>query len=71
MQSLKALASAPSGEANSKPDGIPGVNGAVDPLRPIPNSIVKRCSGEDSEGVGLCQNSSMPGSILKRRSPLI
>ncbi len=34
----------------------------------IPNSIVKHCSGEDSEGVAPRQNSSMPGSIMK--SPL-
>ena len=34
----------------------------------IPNSIVKRCSGEDSEDVGPCQNSSMPGPIYQKPS---
>ncbi len=32
----------------------------------IPNSIVKHCSGEDSEDASPCQNSSMPGSITKK-----
>ena len=29
----------------------PGVHGAVDPLRSISNSVVKRCSADDSWGV--------------------
>jgi hypothetical protein len=34
----------------------------------IPNSIVKHCSGEDSEGVAPCQNSSMPGLLFYEAS---
>ncbi len=33
---------------------------------PIPNSEVKRCCGDDSLGVALRQNSSMPGLILNK-----
>ena len=40
---------------------FPGANGGVVPLRPIPNSVVKRICGEDSEGVAPCENSSVPG----------
>ena len=32
---------------------------------PFPNSEVKRCCGDDSLGVAPCQNSSMPGLLLK------
>jgi hypothetical protein len=39
----------------------PGVHGAVVPHRSIPNSEVKRCSGDDSWGVAPRENSSMPG----------
>ena len=39
----------------------PGVHGAVVPHRSIPNSVVKRCSGDDSWGVAPRENSSMPG----------
>ncbi len=35
---------------------------------PFPNSEVKRCCGDDSMGVALCQNSSMPGLLLHNRS---
>ena len=31
---------------------------------PFPNSEVKRCCGDDSLGVALRENSSMPGLIL-------
>ncbi|MFB2646300.1 hypothetical protein ACE09Y_08525, partial [Raphidiopsis sp. BLCC-F218] len=34
---------------------------------PFPNSEVKRCCGDDSMGVALCQNSSMPGLLLHNR----
>jgi hypothetical protein len=36
---------------------------------PIPNSEVKRCCGDDSLGVALRQNSSMPGLIITQRKP--
>ncbi len=36
---------------------------------PFPNSEVKRCCGDDSLGVALRQNSSMPGFIFT--NPLI
>lgn len=31
---------------------------------PIPNSVVKRISGDDNEAVGLCENTSLP-DLLK------
>ena len=43
---------------------FPGVHGAVDPLRSISNSVVKRSSGNDSWRVASCENSSMPGQTL-------
>ena len=55
MQSFRALLN------HSKLNGFPGANGGVVPLRPIPNSVVKRICGEDSEGVAPCENSSVPG----------
>ena len=42
----------------------PGVHGAVEPLRSISNSVVKRSSGDNSWGVAPCENSSMPGKNL-------
>ncbi|NER28915.1 MAG: hypothetical protein F6J89_17110 [Symploca sp. SIO1C4] len=34
------------------------------PLRPIPNSVVKRCCGEDTLGVAPRDNSSVPAQYL-------
>ena len=38
---------------------------------PIPNSEVKRCCGDDSLGVALRENSSMPGLIFNNNAPSI
>jgi hypothetical protein len=48
-------------------EGLLGGNGVLDPLRPIPNSGVKRYSGDDSWGVAPCENSSLPSLILKNK----
>jgi hypothetical protein len=40
---------------------FPGAYGDVAPLRSIPNSVVKRISGEDTLGVAPRENSSVPG----------
>ena len=38
---------------------------------PFPNSEVKRCCGDDSLGVALRENSSMPGLIFNNNAPSI
>jgi hypothetical protein len=35
---------------------------------PIPNSEVKRCCGDDSLGVALRKNSSMPGFLFQQQN---
>ena len=45
-------------------EAYPGVHSAVVPLRSISNSVVKRSSGDDSEGVAPCESSSMPGKTF-------
>jgi hypothetical protein len=54
-------------QEDSELDKIPGVNGVMAPLRPIPNSVVKRYCGEDSWGVAPCENSSMPGLYFSNK----
>lgn len=44
-----------------RPNDFPGANGVVAPPRPIPNSVVKHYSGEDTTGVAPWENSSVPG----------
>ena len=38
---------------------------------PFPNSEVKRCCGDDSLGVALRENSSMPGLLFNNNAPSI
>ncbi|MFN5242036.1 MAG: hypothetical protein ACK513_03490, partial [Aphanizomenon sp.] len=38
---------------------------------PFPNSEVKRCCGDDSLGVALRENSSMPGLLFNNNPPSI
>ena len=47
--------------AQSKSNSHPGVHGVVEPLQSIPNSAVKRNSGDDIWGAAPRENSSMPG----------
>ena len=46
---------------NGKFNKFPGAYGDVEPLRTIPNSVVKHICGKDTLGVAPRENSSVPG----------
>ena len=53
------------------PTIFPGAVSAVAPHRSIPNSEVKRRSGEDTRRVTVWENSAVPGSIIPLQSSLL